>query len=210
MDTRIYNLIILDKSGSMQSIRKAAVDNVNETLQTIREAEKRNRNQKHYVTLVTFNDESKTVCDCERCFNVKDIDIKQYQPQCGTALYDTMGKSLNELRQKVSETDKVLVTIITDGYENASIEYSGQAIKALVDELKGLGWVFAYIGANQNVEGFAASISITNTMKFEATEAGTYIMTKSLNRSRNRLYSTMSEPEFNAEKANTDFFEDND
>lgn len=57
--------------------------------------------------------------------------------------------SLNELRHKVTDADRMLVTIVTDGYENASKEYTGSAIKALVAELKNKGWVFAYIGANQ-------------------------------------------------------------
>ena len=30
--TQIYNLVILDKSGSMESIRKEAIDGYNETL----------------------------------------------------------------------------------------------------------------------------------------------------------------------------------
>lgn len=42
MRTRVFNLIILDESGSMQSIKKEAIDSVNETVQTIRSAEKNN------------------------------------------------------------------------------------------------------------------------------------------------------------------------
>ena len=38
MKTKIFNLIIIDESGSMQSIKNAAIDSVNETIQTIRSA----------------------------------------------------------------------------------------------------------------------------------------------------------------------------
>lgn len=41
MKTRIFNLIIIDESGSMQSIKTAAIDSVNETIQTIRSAQKK-------------------------------------------------------------------------------------------------------------------------------------------------------------------------
>ena len=41
MKTRIFNLIIIDESGSMQSIKGAAIDSVNETIQTIRSAQKK-------------------------------------------------------------------------------------------------------------------------------------------------------------------------
>ena len=39
-----------------------------------------------------------------------------YQPDCCTALYDALGISLGALRKKVAEDDKVLVTVVTDGY----------------------------------------------------------------------------------------------
>ena len=132
------------------------------------------------------------------------------EQQLYTALYDAMGISLNALRKKVAEDDKVLVTVVTDGYENASKEYSGKAIKALVDELKAKGWVFAYIGANQDVEAVAATISITNVMNFETTSAGTHMMTDRVNRSRERLYCCMAKPDFSAAEANENFFDEDD
>jgi hypothetical protein len=119
-----------------------------------------------------------------------------------------MGISLSALRKKVAEEDKVLVTIVTDGYENASREYDGKAIKALVDELKVKGWVFAYIGANQDVEAVAATISITNTLRFNATTAGVHGMSGILGRSRERLYRCMTVSDFDAAEANKSFFDE--
>ena len=210
MKTRIFNLIIIDESGSMQSIKKEAIDSVNETIQTIRSAQKKHDDQEHYVSLVTFNDDVKTVYECVPVDEIKELTAETYQPDCCTALYDAMGISLNALRKKVAEDDKVLVTVVTDGYENSSKEYSGKAIKALVDELKVKGWVFAYIGANQDVEAVAATISITNVMNFETTSAGTHMMTDRVNRSRERLYCCMARPDFSAAEANENFFDEDD
>lgn len=210
MKTRIFNLIIIDESGSMQSIKKEAIDSVNETIQTIRAAEKKHEEQEHYVNLVTFNNDVKTIYECVAVNEVRELTAETYRPDCCTALYDAMGISLNALRKKVAEDDKVLVTVVTDGYENASKEYNGKAIKALVDELKAKGWVFAYIGANQDVEAVAATISITNVMNFETTSAGTHMMTDRVNRSRERLYCCMAKPDFSAEDANENFFEENE
>ena len=47
MKTKIFNLIILDESGSMMSIKKEAIDSVNETVQTIRAAQQKHTDQDH-------------------------------------------------------------------------------------------------------------------------------------------------------------------
>lgn len=208
MKTRIFNLVIIDESGSMQSIKKEAIDSVNETIQTIRSAQKKHEEQEHFVSLVIFNDDVKTICECVPVEEVKELTAETYRPDCCTALYDAMGVSLNALRKKVAEEDKVLITVVTDGYENASKEYSGKAVKVLVDELRAKGWVFAYIGANQDVEAVAATISITNVMNFETTSDGTQMMTDRVNRSRERLYHCMAKPDFSAAKANENFFDE--
>lgn len=193
MKTRIFNLIILDESGSMYSIKKQALTGVNETVQTIKSAQKKYDDQEHLVSLVTFNSDSiNTICDRLPADSVKEICDNDYRPNCGTPLYDAMGKALNELRGSVADNDKVLVTIITDGYENASIEYDGKAIKALVEELKAKGWVFTYIGANQDVEKVASTISVTNVMNFQSTHAGTDAMFCKERNSRARWFERVS------------------
>lgn len=119
---------------------------------------------------------------------VEELTDRKYTPDNSTPLYDAMGLSLNRLRKKVAEEDKVLVTIITDGYENASREYDIKAIKALVETLKQSGWVFTYIGANQNVEEVAATISVTNTMCFQANVEGTRQMFAKESQARSRWF----------------------
>ncbi len=56
--TQVYNLVILDKSGSMESIRKEAIDGYNETLGAIRAAQLKHMDtQDHFVSLAAC-------CDC--------------------------------------------------------------------------------------------------------------------------------------------------
>lgn len=209
MKQRIFNLIILDESGSMSSIERQAITGVNETVQTIREAQKKHEEQEHYVTLVSFNSNAvKTIYDKVEANKVEELTDKQYEPSCCTPLYDAMGNALTTLKKSVAQDDKVLVTVITDGYENASSEYNGQAIKALVESLKSRGWVFTYIGANQDVEKVAATISITNTLNFAATDLGTSAMFMAEKKSRSRWFDRLSLGASDEELANDYFAEE--
>ena len=184
-NAKIYNLILLDESGSMSSIYQEALTGVNETLQTIRMAKEDHPEQEHFVTLVAFDsghyNEIYKGTPSEKAI---DITKEQYRP-CGcTPLFDAMGRAITELRNHLDYTNQssdnkdnvVLVTVITDGYENASREFTGPAIKALVEEMRKKGWVFTYIGANQDVDKVAESMAINNRMAFQADSEGTRAM----------------------------------
>lgn len=175
--TKVFNVIILDKSGSMESIRQAAIDGFNETLAGIKKAQdKFGKTQEHFVSLLTF-------CDCEKKYvfdkvpvgDARKLTMADYEPCCCTPLYDAMGFTLTSMRNHVRKIDDavVVVTIITDGLENASKEFTGSAVKQLVKELKGEGWTFTYMGANQDSVEVAMSLSIRNSRNFAATAAGT-------------------------------------
>lgn len=208
MKNRIFNLIILDESGSMESIKAAALNSINESLQSIRRAQATYENQEHYVSVITFNDEVRTLFDCVHVDTVNDLNLKSYNPDCCTALYDAMGRSLNRLRRNVNRGDKVLVTIITDGYENASKEYNAKSIKSLVENLKSKGWVFAYMGANQDAEQVGAALSIGNTLNFEATEYGTKEMSVKMKKGRDKMFCCIAKDDFSPDEANWNFFKD--
>ena len=190
---RVFNLIILDESGSMEIIAKQAVSGLNETFQTISNAQKEHQEQRHFISFVTFNNSRiKTV------MNRHPVDINQklewhdFRPDDCTPLFDAMGQSLNELRNHVSEDDVVLVTIITDGMENASREYSGHDIKKLVACLKAKGWVFAYIGTNQDVDAVADDLGIQSRMKYDYSGEGVACMCRVESRSRKSFFDRLS------------------
>ena len=198
MKTQIYNLVILDKSGSMSSIAKAAIAGFNETVGGIRSAQERFKDtQEHFVSLMIF-------CDCEKTMvydmvpvdQVKELTSKEYRPCCCTPLYDAMGISINALYKAIKDKEDAtaVVTVITDGLENASKEYSGQAIKALVERMKDEeGWNFAYIGTNQDVRATSASLSIDNHMTFADDDAGMREAWEKERKSRTMMYSRISE-----------------
>ena len=184
MKTKIFNVMILDKSGSMNSIARQAVTGVNETLASIRSQQLKNPEQDNYVTLVAFcGCELKTIYDQVPIAETKDLTDSDYRPCCMTPLYDAVGTTITRIHQLVSAEDTaVAVTIITDGYENASREFSHKAIQSLIGTYKEEGWLFAYIGADHDVETVAYSLHIDNAMQFDKTEEGTKAMFK-----RNRV-----------------------
>ena len=205
MKKRVFNLLILDESGSMSSIEKQAVDSVNETLQSVRSAQQKYEDQEHFVSFVTFNgDGSKTVLDRAEALKAEDIAPDQFNPACCTPLYDAIGQSVTELKKSVAENDKVLVTIITDGYENASKEYNQASVKALTEKLGKEGWTFAYIGANQDAMAVSHSLGIVNAMNFDATAHGTAAMCGRLNASRERWFSRIADNDANANEDSFD------
>lgn len=178
--TSIYNLIILDKSGSMSNIKEEALSGYNETLGTIRSAQLKHLDtQEHFVSLAAF-----CSCGVQMIYDktpIKDavnLTGKDYQPCCCTPLYDAIGTTVQNLRNAISEdkTAAVLVTIITDGLENSSKEWNGAAVKKLIEECKGLGWNFAYIGADHDVEAVAATLSIKNTTMFAKSKKSLKVM----------------------------------
>jgi hypothetical protein len=176
---KVYNLIILDESGSMESIKKPTIGGFNEVVQTIKGMESKFPEQEHFISLVSFNGMGmKEILFNQPVRELGEIDESKYQPRSSTPLFDAMGFNLTKQRDSIESAEdvNVLVTILTDGEENASVEYRGEVIAKLVGELKLKNWVFTYIGANHDVESFAISLNITNTMTFHANEADMELM----------------------------------
>ncbi len=185
---KIYNLIILDESGSMSSIYNQALSGINETINGIRQSQEKYPEQEHFVSVVTFEGNGmvgvKTRRACEPIGKVSDLTKKDYQPGGCTPLYDAMGKAISELDRKVEAGDAVLVTIITDGMENSSCEYSGRSVKDLVAMQRKKGWTFAYIGANQDAVEVARDLNIQNAMNYDATPEGVVCMSMSYSKAQ--------------------------
>ena len=199
--TQIYNLVVLDKSGSMGMIRRAAMEGFNETLAGIKKAHREYaETQQHYISLVTF-------CSCSRdavydkvpVAEAEPLTLDQYEPCCCTPLYDAMGFALTSLRSHVKDIDDVavVVTIITDGLENASREYNRNSIRALVDSLKKEGWSFTFMGANQNSSEVAQSLAIRNSQDFDYSDEG---IDKAYRRDRSSKMAYFSKLDFSFKK----------
>ena len=194
---KIYNLIILDRSGSMETIKKEAIDGYNETLGTIKAAQlKYLDTQEHFISLAAF-----CGCGVDMIYDkvpAKDAEkltADKYDPCCSTPLYDAIGSTCKQLKKHIKDDPNanVVVTIITDGYENASREWSGKTVKELIETLKEEGWMFSFIGSEYNAKELAMQISITNTIRWTKTSEGTEEMFENENSARARHYERLND-----------------
>jgi hypothetical protein len=172
---QVHNLIILDESGSMQSIKELIISGFNELVQTIQGIEKQFSDQEHFISFLSFNGLCiKTHHFAESVTKLVQLDDSQYNPNASTPLYNALGFGINKLDQYQQDQKdyNVLVTILTDGEENASKEFSGNDIKQRVEAMKLKRWTFTYIGTDHDVERVAEALSINNTMYFPKSKVG--------------------------------------
>ena len=210
MKKKVFNLVIVDESGSMSSIHRQAFSGMNETLSSVRAMQQKYPDTDQRITLVTFNSDHTTwLLDNAPAADGHDLPAGAYNPSGCTPLYDAVGRAVTKLEAQVEacgEKANVLVTIITDGEENSSREWRLSMVRALIERLKGNGWTFALIGTdNLDVESMATGMAIDDHLKFHQTESCTMAMFGQLNRSRARYMSCVDR---NEEMPKGSFFEE--
>lgn len=187
MKTTVFNLIILDESGSMLPLRESTVSGCNEVLNVTRNAQKEAGDKRtNLVSIFCFQSDgnvpSRYIAKNEPAELVNDLTPDDYQPYGGTPLLDAVGSTLTDLKAAADKCEDAtgIVTIITDGYENSSTHYSLQKVAKMISSLKELGWTFNFIGANIDVDKVSQSLNIDNAMAFLATKTGTRSMMSNL------------------------------
>jgi len=156
-------IIILDRSGSMGSVKEATIEGFNQFI-----SDQRKVPLPATISLYQFDDIYEAVyenMDLKDAWYLNDV---IYQPRNTTALFDAIGKTINNYIQYYTSLstkerpDKVLFCIITDGYENASKEFtSRKSVKDLMDRVKKqYKWQFAFVGAGIDAYKEASSFGI--------------------------------------------------
>lgn len=195
----IYNLIIVDESGSMSQLREATMSGVNETISSIRCAQEEFADtQEHFLTLVTFDSggnrpDVRTLIDCQPIGEVKDFN--DYMPSGCTPLYDAMGQSLSTLHARIKDDDDAtaVVTVLTDGLENSSHEWNAHRLRQLIEQLKEQGWSFSYMGSAHNVKEVTDLLAIENVVEFSHDQLGAASTWEREQSSRRAYYRKMGE-----------------
>ena len=191
---KVYNLIIVDESGSMSIIRNEALAGLNETIETCQKMQELHPELEQRITLISFDSNHfKIHLDDEPAMKARKLTTKDYHPSAATPLYDAIGKGIAKLNAQTGVGDNVLVTIITDGEENCSQEYNLKLVKNLIEKQKQQGWTFTLIGTdNLDVEGMAGSLSIDNHLAFTEDAPSTQMMFEKERKARARYYSKIA------------------
>ena len=180
--TPVHISVVLDRSGSMAQIADDVVGGFNTFL-----SEQRKHAGKGRVTLVQFDgqDPFEILIDGEDLNKVGDLDPGRYIPRGNTPLYDAVGRMIATVDAEILERadagkpiEDQVVVIVTDGFENASREFSWKTISDLIEARRSRAWAFVFLGADESTfeEGAAMGVSQANTAQWAATGEGTAAM----------------------------------
>jgi uncharacterized protein YegL len=151
--------MVLDRSGSMQSIKNDTVGGFDAFL-----SEQRRLPGRCTVSLVQFDNEYEEVYTGRDITNVAGLTLV---PRGSTAMLDAIGRAVNATGARLAALPEdqrpatVIVGIMTDGLENASREFTYPTVKALIEQQEQVyGWTFMYMGANQDAIEVGASLGV--------------------------------------------------
>jgi uncharacterized protein YegL len=155
-------VFILDRSGSMSGLEGDTIGGFNAML----EKQKKEPGEA-MVTTVLFDDQYELLHDRINLMGVMPMTDREYYARGTTSLLDAIGKTIQKIKGVQKNTseemraEKVLFVIITDGFENASREYSFGQVKKLIEEQKKNNWEFLFLGANIDSEDTGRKMGIS-------------------------------------------------
>ena len=191
---KVYNLIILDESGSMASLQQATMSTFNELIQSISAEASKNDSREQYIQFYSFNGNGiKEQIPLQKAGELMQLNENNYRPDSMTPLFDAIGHATGKLRYALEkESDYVvLVTILTDGAENNSKEFTATTIGNIIKELQNQNWVFTYMGTNQDVAKEAGRMNIVNHMRYENNDISLKESMMKEQSSRKRFYENL-------------------
>jgi len=142
-DVRLDITVILDRSGSMDPICDDAIGSFNAFLKA-----RKDSNPNSLMTVVLFDDEYLVREVGVPIQAVQPLNDRTYVPRGNTALFDAIGKTIRTIEERTHEDEEVMVAILTDGQENASVEYTLEQIRSLIIEKEAKDWDFVYLSAD--------------------------------------------------------------
>ena len=166
--TNLY--FIADRSGSMENMAKEVIGGFNAFVKNHKE-----QPGEATLTYIQFDSEYEVIHDALPIKEVPKLTSKTYSARGMTALYDAVGKTITDGLAKAKQGDLNVLSIITDGEENASKNFSYEAVKALIKVAQdSLGWEVIFLGANMDAKAYGTGLGIKgkNIATFDYSGAG--------------------------------------
>lgn len=161
-------VFILDKSGSMSGREEDTIGGFNSMIDKQKQAE-----GKVFVTTILFSDHYQFLHDRKDLNEIAPLTRNDYYVGGCTALLDAIGNAITHIDdvhknlEKEDVPEQTLFVITTDGYENASSEYTSTLVKKMIkqhqDEYK---WEFIFLGANIDAVETASDLGIRRDRAF--------------------------------------------
>lgn len=167
----IEMVCIIDNSGSMESNKESAINSFNTFLKSQKDL---GSDTGAVLTLVFFNSSSQMVYNAIDINRVPELNWNTYQCDGMTALYDAVGGTIDTIGKRLANTPdalrpaKVIVTILTDGLENASRRYSKHQIEEMIKHQESkYSWEFVYLSSDIKAKEHASSIGINRGIFYD-------------------------------------------
>ena len=136
-----YAVVVLDETGSMAGQEERVVTSMNEYAETMKKAKAR-------MTVFCFDSERWRVFFDDKASKWKPMTVEDYNPGQMTPLYDAIGKAIGYMEKIATHNyDKVHMMVDTDGYENASEEFTFEVVTGLIEGKQAAGWKFVFMAA---------------------------------------------------------------
>lgn len=159
---------LLDRTGSMESIRDDTIGGFNVFLDTL----KGDGTARIEFTLVQFDSMSiDKICVAVPITQVQKLTRDTYQPRASTPLIDAAYKTIEAVETSLvaEPAEKIVICIQTDGQENASTEHNWHELNALVKEKAARGWQFNFMGVGIDAydQGARMGVPVAATMAYD-------------------------------------------
>lgn len=177
MSSHTHITVLLDRSGSMESVRTDTVGGFNAFI-----AQQRAAPGQVTLTLVQFDsqDPYEVLCSALPVRDVPPLTVEQFVPRASTPLYDAIGRGIVDLDALLIKTPlawrptNLLLVIVTDGQENASREFSRCDIRRLLEARKKQGWDVIYLSSDLGSLKDARSLGVdySSSLLFDPNSKG--------------------------------------
>lgn len=169
-----HDFILLDRSGSMQSMWVEAISSINSYVHQLDE-----KKVDTGVTVITFDRDQgvlkfEVIRDKVSPATWMPISKDEIHPRGSTPLWDAAARMVSLAR--AGGYDKVAAIFMTDGAENASEEVNLQQVKGMLDDCRKKDWQVIFLGANFDNASQALSLG-ANSSQFVQTSSRNFAAT---------------------------------